>query len=221
MTTTDTARTSPNVHEMVVIHRFFRRELAAVPRFIRATPGGDIDRARVVGEHLALVLETLHIHHTSEDELLWPLLLERAAPSAELVHTMEQQHHGVETLIEELDSLLPRWAAAPTRTAGERLAANVDDLRVALLEHLDLEEREILPVVARHLSVPEWNALAEHGVKQTPRKHLPLVFGAFLEDADEGERADMVANVPAPVRFFLRTAGARQYRRYITRVRGA
>jgi hypothetical protein len=47
------------------------------------------------------------------------------------------------------------------------------------------------------------------------------VFGAILEDADEGERAELLATVPAPIRFFLRTAGARQYRRYITRVRGA
>lgn len=221
MTTTTTPSTTPNVHEMVVIHRLFRRELTAVPRMIRDTPDGDVARARVVGDHLALVLETLHIHHTSEDELLWPLLLERARPAAGLVHTMEQQHHVVETSIEELDAQLPRWVATPTRPAGEGLAALVEGLRAALVEHLDLEEREILPVVARHLSVAEWNALAEHGVKQTPRKHLPLVFGAILEDADEHERAEMLANVPAPVRFFLRTAGARQYRRYITRARGA
>jgi len=221
MTTTDTTRTTPNVHEMVVIHRLFRRELTAIPRFIRETRDGDVDRARVVGDHLALVLETLHVHHTSEDELLWPLLLERAAPSADLVHTMEQQHHGVEASIGDLDGQLPRWAAAPTRSAGERLATHVDALRVALLEHLDLEEREILPVVAQHLSVAEWDALGEHGKNATPRKHLPLVFGAILEDADERERAEMLANVPGPVRFFLRTAGARQYRRYISRVRGA
>jgi hemerythrin-like domain-containing protein len=221
MTTSTTSTQAPDVHEMVVIHRVFRRELSALPRLVRETPSGDTDRARIVGDHLALVLETLHVHHTGEDELLWPLLLDRAAPSAELVHTMESQHHLVEGYIEDLDHALPRWVDDPTRQRAERLAAIVDELRGSLLEHLDLEEREILPVVARHLSVQEWNALGEHGKNHTPRKHLPLVFGAILEEADHGERAALLANVPAPIRFFLRTAGARQYRRYITRVRGA
>jgi hemerythrin-like domain-containing protein len=222
MTTTSTTSTqTPNVHEMVVIHRVFRRELAAVPRLVRETPAGDTERARIVGDHVALVLETLHVHHTGEDELLWPLLLDRAAPSAELVHTMEDQHHRVEELIAGLDAALPGWVADPTTERAERLAALLEELRAALLDHLDLEEREILPVVARHLTIAEWNALGEHGKDHTPRKHLPLVFGAILEDADDGERAELLATVPAPIRFFLRTAGARQYRRYITRVRGA
>ena len=66
----------------------------AIPRLVRDTAPGDRGRARIVGDRLAFVLETLHVHHTSEDVLLWPLLLDRAAPSADLVHTMEQPHQG-------------------------------------------------------------------------------------------------------------------------------
>src|SRR6185369_172960 len=86
---------SPDVQEMVVIHRVFRRELTVIPRLVRSVPDGDAQRVRVVAEHAAFVLDFLHAHHSGEDELLWPLLLQRAAPSATLVRTMQEQHHGI------------------------------------------------------------------------------------------------------------------------------
>jgi hemerythrin-like domain-containing protein len=211
----------PAVHEMVVIHRFFRRELAAVPALVRTTAEGDLERAAVVGEHVDFVLTSLHVHHTTEDELLWPKLLERAPLDAELVHTMERQHHAVEAVVAQAEDARATWTARPTRADGERLAVLVEQLRTALVEHLDLEEAELLPVVEQHLSGEEWAELAEHGKDATPRRQLPLLFGAFLEDADEEEREQLLSGVPQPIRFFLRTAGAWQYRRYINRVRAA
>ncbi|GAA2335884.1 hemerythrin domain-containing protein [Dactylosporangium salmoneum] len=211
----------PDVQEMVVIHRVFRRELAAIPALVRATTPGDTARAGVIGAHADFVLGFLHAHHSGEDELLWPLLLQRAAPSAELVRTMQAQHHGVEEATEATRDALRAWTAAPDRPAADRLAGLVERLREALVAHLDLEEREILPLVSRHVSAAEWAALAEHGKNATPRRQLPLVFGALLEDASADERAGLLAAVPAPIRFFLRTAGARQYRRHVTRVRAA
>ncbi|MGI5239625.1 hemerythrin domain-containing protein [Dactylosporangium sp. CA-139066] len=216
---TTSARALPDIQEMVVIHRVFRRELAAIPRLARAVADGDANRVKVVAEHTAFVLGFLHAHHEGEDELLWPLLLERAAPAAGLVKTMQEQHHGIEGHAEAAGAALREWTASRSAAAGERLAAAVDGLRTALLVHLDLEEREILPLVTRHVTAAEWAALAEHGKSHTPRKHLPLVFGAILEEATAPERAALLGAVPAPIRFFLRTAGARQYRNHVTRLR--
>ncbi|WP_432991521.1 hemerythrin domain-containing protein [Dactylosporangium sp. CA-233914] len=219
MTSTTSAQALPNTQEMVVIHRVFRRELAAIPGLARAVASGDAARVRVVAEHTGFVLGFLHAHHSGEDELLWPLLLRRAAPAAALVHTMQEQHHGIEERADAAAEALRAWSATLTAAAGERLAAAVDGLREALLVHLDLEEREILPLVTRHVSAAEWAALAEHGKNATPRRQLPLVFGAMLEGATADERAALLAAVPAPIRFFLRTAGARQYRTHVTRLR--
>ena len=52
------------------------------------------------------------------------------------------------------------------------------------------------------------------------QKQLPIIFGAILEECTPDERRAMLAKVPLPVRLVLRTVGARQYRRYVTRVRG-
>ena len=45
------------------------------------------------------------------------------------------------------------------------------------------------------------------------------MFGAILEEADQVERAQMLALLPPPIRLLMRTVGARKYRRYISQVR--
>jgi hemerythrin-like domain-containing protein len=217
MTTTTTEK--PDINEMRVIHRVFRRELTALPGLVRRVPDADRARAAVVADHAEFILTSLHIHHTGEDENLWPLLLERAAPSAELVRTMQAQHEAVHAAVERSQELLARWRPTADRSEGEQLAVGVEQLNAALFEHLDQEERDILPLAEQHISVAEWAKLGEHGRDSTARAQLPIMFGAILEEAEPEERASMLALVPAPIRLYLRTLGARQYRRYISRVR--
>ena len=210
----------PWVHEMVIIHRVFRRELTILPRLIREVSDGDIQRAVTLAAAVRLVLGGLHHHHTGEDAVLWPALLERAAPSTGLVETMQAQHEAVEGHIERVEPLLDAWEHAPTTARGDELADLIDRLAAALFEHLDLEEREILPLALRHVTVAEWNSLGEQGIEEMDQKQLPILFGAILEECTPEERRAMLAKLPLPVRLLVRTIGARQYRRYVTRVRG-
>jgi hemerythrin-like domain-containing protein len=208
-----------DVHDMVVVHRVFRREFRLIPELVRQVEAGDTVRAKVIAEHARLILTGLHGHHTSEDLLLWPKLLERAAPDAELIHRMEAQHERVADAIERIGPALDRWEAEARPAVSEEVAANLDVLREALLEHLDEEERHILPLAARHITQAEWNELGEHGAGETPKKLLPILFGAVAEEATPDEMVKILSTVPAPIRFLLRTVFARSYQRYITRVR--
>ena len=210
----------PWVHEMVVIHRVFRREFTLLPRLVREVADGDTQRARPVAEALRLVLDGLHHHHLGEDDILWPALLERAAPSTGLVETMQAQHDVVDGHAEKVAPLLDAWERTAASATGARLADALDQFAAALVEHLDLEEREILPLVERHVTVAEWNSLGEHGIEEMDRKMLPILFGAILEDATPDERRALLAKQPLAVRVLLRVVGARQYRRFVSRVRG-
>jgi hemerythrin-like domain-containing protein len=210
-----------NVHDMVVVHRAFRRELALIPRLVRAVPAGDTARASVVADHARLVLLGLHLHHTGEDELLWPKLLERDAPDTELVLRMEAQHHVVEELVERLVPAITRWVAEARPAVSEEVASTVDRLRTALLEHLDDEEAHILPIAARSVTQAEWDELGEHGTSRMRAAQLPLMFGMVLEEATPEEHAMMMDVLPAPARLLMRTYGVWRYRRYVSAVRGA
>ena len=221
MTATTRTDQRPDIQEMVVVHRAFRRESAAAAGLIRTVPDGDIRRATVVADHLRLCMAGLEMHHTGEDIVLWPLLLERAAPSTGLVETMQAQHHAVDTHIEAITPALTAWQANPTRASGEKLATLCERLTAALVEHLDLEEREILPLASRHVTAAEWRQMGEHGKDSMSPSQLPIMFGLVLEDADDEERAKMLGNLPLPIRVLLKTVGAWQFKRYVRRLRAS
>ena len=209
-----------DVSDMFTVHRAFRREFTLMPPLIRAVRPGDTARAAVLARHARFILTGLHLHHTGEDELLWPKLLERCPPDEELIHRMEGQHHQVEDCTERLYSALTRWEAEARPAVTEEVAGIWEEMSAVLFVHLGEEEQHILPLAARHVSQEEWNQLGEHGMAHMKKSDLPTLFGAVIEDATPEERAFMYSNVPLPVRILLKTVFARKYRKYVTQVRG-
>lgn len=212
MSATDT---SPGceTHDMVVVHRVFRREFALLPRMVRAVGPGDVDQARVVAAHAREMTEMLHHHHTAEDDLVWPRLRDRATLDPSLVERMESQHHVIGGLLDALDDALPGFAEAGDPSAGAPLAALLEQVSVALDEHLDEEETSILPVVARTLTVAEWEELAQRGMSAMSKLRLLVVLGHILEEADDDERTAFLRHVPLPARVAYRLVGRRRYLR--------
>lgn len=80
--------------EMPIIYRIFRRQFAEVRALVQEAPAADATRVGVVADHLGFLLDGLHMHHTTEDDLIWPKLLDRAGPDAPLVERMEEQHRS-------------------------------------------------------------------------------------------------------------------------------
>jgi hemerythrin-like domain-containing protein len=207
--------------EMVVVHRVFRREFDALPALVRAVPPGDVDRAGVVLGHLRELAGSLHHHHTAEDELVWPLLLERVDLDRPLVLRMEEQHERVADLLEHADAQAGAFAADASPATGETLAATLTQLTAALEEHLDDEEREVLPLVERHLTVAEWDAVGERARASLPKDRLLIQLGAILEGCSPQEARRFLGMLPLPARLAWRLVGRRAYRAERARIHGA
>jgi hemerythrin-like domain-containing protein len=215
-----TAAERVDTHEMVIVHRFFRREFRLLPVMVRQVPAGDRDRAAVVAGHAADMTFTLHHHHTGEDLLLWPKLLTRAMPSAELVHRMQAQHERVAVLLDRVDVLTAQWRRSADPATRDELANVLAQTSAALDEHLSDEENEILPLVAEHITVPEWDALTEYGKKVLPKNSKAFVYlGLILQETTATERTALLHRLPAPLRWAWRLIGHRIYRRAMTRLR--
>ena len=127
--------------EMVAVHDMLRREFALLPGLVAGVTAGDHDRAQIVGDHIEALMTVLHHHHRSEDEYVWPLLLDRCAESvAPLVGLMEDQHERVATLRHEIDEALSVWRHNATVESREALVDVLDRLIPPLTEHLSDEE---------------------------------------------------------------------------------
>jgi iron-sulfur cluster repair protein YtfE (RIC family) len=210
----------PDTYDMVLVHRVFRRELGAAPYLVRGVAPGNAQRAAVVARHIALLLIDLHLHHSGEDELLWPRLRESADVDPALVARMEAQHERISALVDKADGLLPVWRDNPEDSTTRGLADILEQLTAELDSHLGEEEAEILPLVAVHFTAAEWEELGERGMEGIAKSRPLWALSALLEGADEAERAKFMANVPLPARLTWRLIGRWRYRRSQERVYG-
>lgn len=198
----------PDTSEMVVIHRAMRREFGLLPELAAAAGPGDEE---LLVRHVRLLLLLLHEHHQAEDDLLWPALTARAPMADDLVATMSRQHEAVAGAIGRVERELPRL--------DEKA---LTELHRLLVEHLDLEESAVLPLIREHLTLAEWQAPKDHAMKHGPKGLTDklLLAGMMLEDASPGERAWFLGEMPAPARLLWRLIGARRYAQRVRSVRG-
>jgi hemerythrin-like domain-containing protein len=206
---------------MPTVHTLFRREFRLAGGVIRGVAEGDVARAATVAAHLDLVGRVLHEHHTAEDELMWPKLLERVPEElAPIVHLMEAQHGRVDALLTEIGELRPRWAATAREADRDRLADLCDELFVHLAEHLEAEEQQLLPIAARAMTLAEWNEMGERARADQRRSEMSLIFGMIQYEGDPAVVAKMLAEAPAPVRWLVPKLGRRAFRRHALVIHG-
>lgn len=214
-----TTNQSPiDTHEMLLIHRVIRREIGQLPQLLRGA-AGDPARARLVGAHATEMLDFLHIHHSGEDELLYPLLRERVALDRELIDRMEAQHAEVSEAIDEVRAAVPHWSTTADADIAEQLAARIESMLPVLLEHLREEEELILPIVAVNISQEEWDALGKHGFGAVPGKRRLVILGYIIEETNDTERRNFMLNVPPPARLAYKVIGRRQFAKEAAQLR--
>ena len=214
-----TALTDTSV--MPFLHTMFRREFRLAAGLVRGVKDGDTKRARVVAAHLDIVGGHLHHHHTIEDRILWPLLLERVPEElAPIVQLMETQHQVVDAIQDEIAEVLPVWRSTAVAAARDQLAELLDRLYVHLAEHLDAEEQRLLPIAARCMSQEEWEHMGEVARREGERKHMLLFFGMYAYEGDPQVMAGMLADAPPPVRALLSRLTRRAFRKHSLKVYG-
>jgi iron-sulfur cluster repair protein YtfE (RIC family) len=95
---------------MPKVHTMFRREFGLLPGLVRGVKAGDIARSLVVADHFEFLCTVLETHHQSEDESLWPKLLDRGDEEvASVVHLMEGHHDAIGKSMSEVLTELVVW----------------------------------------------------------------------------------------------------------------
>jgi hemerythrin-like domain-containing protein len=206
-----TAIARPDTSEMIFVHNAFRQQFRALPDLVRAVPAGDTKRAAVLVGFLEELTTALHHHHEGEDELMWPLLLEKAPMDSALILRMEEQHERIAELYKRAADNSTALAATADAPSRENLADTLTELIGALEEHLHDEEVYILPLVEKVMTVPQWKALGERGRAGIP-KDRQMVFLGFMFAANTPERVqEFLGRLPVPARIAWKLLGRRTY----------
>ncbi|MRX45514.1 hemerythrin domain-containing protein [Agromyces kandeliae] len=204
---------------MILVHRIFRWLYRELPLLVRDVRAGDVERAEVVGIYAKLDFFALHLHHHTEDTVLWDRLAARDPGCAAHVELMRAQHAEVASQLTRIEPQLAPWVETADAGRRDAFAGDIEFLRDTLLVHLGREEDDILPVAGAVMSQKEWDELEAHTRatlmarrKEFPRDVMSLQLGLLLASVPEGERdAWYHANVPAPIRLLYLLLLKRRY----------
>ena len=211
-----------DTRDMIVVHTALLREFRLAPLAVARVRPADRRGRRRVDAHLRLLCDLLHHHHTGEDTLLWPPLRAVLPPAGvALLDEADGQHQALDAALERVADRRRRWVAAARPDDRDDLCTALRDLHALLAEHLDTEERDLLPLAAAHLTPAQWAAVGAAGAASVPRSKLLLVFGMFWYEGDPAVLAAMLADAPPPVRSVVPRVAPRSYARYARRVYGA
>jgi hemerythrin-like domain-containing protein len=98
------------------------------------------------------------LHHPKESELLFPKVARVAAQAAAAIERLERDHQRGESAVRELQHQLLAW-----ELLGESRRADFESAARAYvqfyLDHMHLEEREILPAAEKSLGAQDWAEL--------------------------------------------------------------
>jgi hypothetical protein len=209
-----------DTRDMLAVHDAFKRAFGDAPGQLASVRDGDAQRARYLADYLGEVLWLLHAHHAGEDELLFPLLFERAPDERELFSLMEAQHTAPVSSLQAAESAAERFGRSGSTVDGQVLASACAALREVLVEHLDQEEKDVLPIAARCVSPPEWGALPAHALSHYEGTRVWLPFGLVLEAMPDAMREDLLGHVPPAVSQMWFGGGSDAFAKEMAAIRG-
>ena len=210
---------SIEVRDMAIIHRTFRNAFEESAGLVRAAPTPSTERVAFLADHIDFAVTMLHLHHASEDELLFPVLLERAPEHAATTSRVEAQHQQVSAAVATVEAACRAWRSQPAATTAQALADALLALNETLQRHLDDEESEVVPLAAVTLTQAEWDAVGAHSRAGIPRDKMPIAFGMITEPLDDADRAYMKSHLPAPIRLLYGPLIQRPWNKYAETLR--
>jgi hypothetical protein len=194
---------------MIAAHDAFRRDLTRLARAAAAADLSDPARRRSVAAGWELFKRELHMHHTAEDEIIWPAMRPRLAQSQtalSVLDALEAEHERIDPLLAAVDAAFARHDAAPAidSPGADRLADVIDVLASTLTGHLIHEERDGLPLIGVALTGAEWRSA---GFKMARKNGLASggeMFAWILDGAGREEAAATLGTLPPPLRLLYR-----------------
>jgi iron-sulfur cluster repair protein YtfE (RIC family) len=198
-----------DIRMMIVAHDAFRRDLTKMAR--AATPANlrDPGKRESINNGWEIFKHQLHLHHSGEDDFLWPSMRKNMGSSEFAMSTldaMEAEHERIDPLLATVET------SFADETSDEHLLSGaIDELTTTLLAHLGHEERDTLPMIGEALSAKEWK-----GVMGEMRKQVGLAGGAeffpwLLDGAPQEREEAMLANMPGPGRMLYRRSWKPKY----------
>jgi hemerythrin-like domain-containing protein len=187
-----------DVSDLYAVHEALTGALDAAPEYVAAA--GDSERVEMIGSFYENVIEFLHVHHTGEDELVYPLLEERCEQSRPVLERIDDQHKLLDAPMVAGRSAIAAWRAAPSTDNAQAVIDAIGSIDELLRPHLEEEETVLLPIATKWMTPEEWGRLPGHAMMSFRADKPWLMAGLVYEQLDQEHRDGMLAGMPPEMR---------------------
>jgi hemerythrin-like domain-containing protein len=194
--------TTADVSGYLAIHRAIRSGAHAL-----ATAAGSLDprdphRLAAFGRYWHGYANEVLGHHSVEDDIFFPALVDRLPAAHEHMARLDAEHHLLDELMEAAAAAIKGFQGGD---APQPSAVVLGQLAHVMDEHLDYEDAEIIPLFARHFTDEEYQALHEAAVKSTGLGKQALFTVPFIGYwVTDEERQNLLGSAPLPFRVVYR-----------------
>lgn len=144
------------------VHEHLRHELGQIRDAVAQVAAGDADPAAAreminrltlrtnywtLGSFCAAYCRVVAIHHTIEDQAMFPGLRGRDPSLGPVIDQLSEEHELIAEVLTALDGALVAMVGEQEGTRA--VQEQTDRLAELLLAHLDYEEEQLLPVIGR------------------------------------------------------------------------
>ncbi|WP_135457752.1 hemerythrin domain-containing protein [Mycobacterium sp. DL99] len=211
---------APDLLGITLAHRAMITDVGRVAELTEEIAEGRIlcapNRAKAVARYVDLLCDSIHHHHRLEDQVLWPVINASAGTDVDLTELTED-HTALDPRLDGIRALAKSFGLSGGHNiAAIPLKAALRELHTMLRDHVADEERELFPVIRRHVSVANW-AMVEKAAQRGGRLSFdgPRTLAVMTGD----ERAALTDEV-SPVLLALIKLMAVRHRRFERRVFG-
>jgi len=196
---------------MLAAHQAFRRDLARLVRAAAVADLTDPAKRQSVAVGWDLFKRELHLHHTAEDELIWPVLRPRLAHSENalsVLDAMEEEHERIDPLLAAVDAAFAQRQGSADRAddwpGEDRLTDVIEVLASTLTGHLAHEEQDGLPLIGVALTSAEWRGVGFKIARKNGLSRGGEMFAWMLDGAGREDAAATKGTLPPPLRLLYR-----------------
>ena len=201
MTTTNDTLT-PDLTSYRTVHQCPRVAAHRMAGAAASAAPGDLRRAAALARYWKGYAGEVLGHHTVEDVIMFPALVERVAVASELIGRTDDEHDHLDHLMEAVTEAIAAWAAGGDIAAAAALLAELDD---HMANHLGFEDEDILPLFERHFTAAEYKALDEAAVKELGiGRQAAFTVPFVMHWVDDATRDEILGDAPLPLKVLWR-----------------
>jgi iron-sulfur cluster repair protein YtfE (RIC family) len=203
-----------DLNGMYMAHHAFRRDLSRFAAAARNTPVEEAEVWQALAVRWSQFGAILHHHHTTEDDVLWPQLLDVAdAEGRATLEAMEAEHEQIDPLLESCATGFAAMARTPDAAIRDRLADLAESARDTLSEHMRHEETGALPLVQELLGAEGWERVEKAAGSGKSLADLLFLVPWVADGLTREQLAVAFRSVGQPFRVLLALTRGRYERR--------